>query len=214
VRSLALFDLDNTLFDRAAAYHRWASRFCSERALPEGSIDHLIAWDGDGYHPRTEVLTRARDAFGLPETTDQLLAAYRLDYPESFAPDQAVLSALRRLRDAGFKIVIVTNGHATQQEKVQLTGLSEVALGCCVSEVIGVSKPSRGIFEAAAAIARSPLDGWMVGDSAEHDIRGGLEAGLDTIWLSRGREWTATDFTPTRVCSSIGEAVDVILSTE
>jgi putative hydrolase of the HAD superfamily len=118
-----------------------------------------------------------------------------------------------QLRRAGWKIVVVTNGPATyQREKIALTGLSELIDGSCISKLIGATKPSLAIFEAAAALAGCPLAGWMVGDSADHDIGGGRAAGLDTIWLSRGRRWEQPEFSPSHICDSVFDAVGVMLT--
>ncbi|MBI2460622.1 MAG: HAD hydrolase-like protein [Candidatus Rokubacteria bacterium] len=48
-----------------------------------------------------------------------------------------------------------------------------------------VGKPFRPIFEQALArLSCRPAEAAMVGDSLGTDIRGGLEAGMVTIWLA------------------------------
>jgi FMN phosphatase YigB (HAD superfamily) len=51
----------------------------------------------------------------------------------------------------------------------------------------------------------------MVGDSPEGDVAGGIAAGLRTIWMSRGREWSRFDYWPEFTVSSIPETVEIIL---
>ncbi|MFF5172397.1 hypothetical protein ACFY3U_07165 [Micromonospora sp. NPDC000089] len=51
MQRLALFDLDNTLVDRSAAFRRWAAEFCADRHLPDDALAWLIATDRDGGPP-------------------------------------------------------------------------------------------------------------------------------------------------------------------
>ncbi|GIH64336.1 HAD family hydrolase [Microbispora siamensis] len=61
---------------------------------------------------------------------------------------------LARLRTAGWRVAIVTNGRADNQlGKIRRIGLDEVVDGWAVSEAEGVRKPDRGLFEIAATRA-------------------------------------------------------------
>ena len=210
---MAMFDLDNTLIDRAAAFRTWASRFCAARNLPEGAVERLVGFDRDGYRSREAVFADVRKHFALADSVDNLVAAYRVEYPLSYRRDETVLASLGALRDDGWRIAIVTNGPPSQQTKVSVTGLAECVDACCVSEVVGVAKPNRAIFEATAGLAGCELEGWMVGDNPEADIGGGRSAGLQTIWIDRGRSWNEYGFQPTYICNSITQAVNKILET-
>jgi 5'-nucleotidase len=55
-----------------------------------------------------------------------------------------------------------------------------------ISEEVGVAKPDPRIFDYALAQAGNPDRSrvLMVGDTAESDIRGGVNAGLATCWLN------------------------------
>ena len=209
---LVLFDLDNTLIDRSLAFRRWAERFCRERGLIDGSVDWLIAADQDGYRARSELFSDVRNRFHLSETEEQLMSRYRVDYPTSYIRDQAVIDALGTLRAAGWKVGIVTNGPPSQAEKIAVAGLADAVDACCISEVVGVAKPEREIFEAAAAMASCELSGWMVGDNPIADIGGGQAVGLETIWISRGQPWGEPNFRPSHVCNSLARAVQFILT--
>ena len=62
--------------------------------------------------------------------------------------------------------------------------------GVVVSETVGTKKPAADIFELAASEVGANLSaGWMVGDSAHHDILGARRLGLRTAWIHRGRVW-------------------------
>ena len=46
----------------------------------------------------------------------------------------------------------------------------------------------------------------MIGDTAEVDIAGGLNAGMRTIWMGRERYWQIEVYAPELVAYDIGEA--------
>jgi FMN phosphatase YigB (HAD superfamily) len=213
---VALFDLDNTLIDRQRAYQRWVRAFAVGRGLGADAVQVLSDADEDGFASRQTVFETARQKFDLAESVQELIADYRAEYPKFFQPDDTVLSALQRLHEHGFRIGVVTNGPASQREKLVRTGLCSLVDGVCISEEYGVEKPDRRIF--VETIRRScgaqGFDGmgWMIGDSPYHDVAGGRGTGLQTVWLSRGRSWTERDFAPDFIASDVSEAIDVILS--
>lgn len=123
---------------------------------------------------------------------------------------------LARLAEGGFSILVVTNGSPRQQDMIERLGLTEVVHGVAVSGIVGVRKPSPGIFEAAAKDAGLKLGdiAWMIGDSAEADIRGGAAIGARSIWLSRRRQWPLADLHPFVAVTCFTEAVDLVLGHE
>ena len=48
----------------------------------------------------------------------------------------------------------------------------------------------------------------MIGDSPRADIGGGKQAGLQTIWMARGRTWDSSEFGPDAIVHIIPEAVE------
>jgi HAD superfamily hydrolase (TIGR01549 family) len=210
---LVLFDLDNTLADRTAAFHRWAHEFLAGHGLPGDQCSTLAELDHDGFRDRTDFLTAVKMRFGLDETVETLLADYDERYPRSYRPEHAAITQVARLRAAGARVGIVTNGRPSQALKLDVTGLGAAVDGVCVSSLVGARKPDRAIFEEAARRCRADLaGGWMVGDSPEADIEGGRHAGLRTAWLRRGRDWPDRFDQPDLVTGSVTAAVDAILA--
>jgi putative hydrolase of the HAD superfamily len=207
---LLLIDLDGTLIDWSAVFARWAAAFVAEYGGTEDDIDWLVTENKDGYAPREELASAIASRFGLTgEEEADLLGGLRDGMISYLALDDAVVAALAHARAAGWVPFVVTNGTVAEQEhKLRLAGLDRYVTGWVISEGAGVAKPDRAIFELAAAMAGLPLDGaWMIGDSADHDIEGAHSAGLDSIWLTRGRNWPYTSFTPTRMAASFPEAI-------
>ncbi len=214
VGKLALFDLDNTLFDRANAYRTWANWYVELMGLGPADVEWFCEMDEDGFADRRTVWTKAKERFGLPEPVDQLVASYRSDCLDVCQPDAAVIGALESLQETGWRLGIVTNGAMPHQaEKADRLGLLPVVDAFCGSGELGVEKPDRRIFD--EAIRRStgvePLNReacWMVGDAPIPDIHGGRAVGLRTIWLHRGRSWNSRDGDPPDL--TVGSVVDAV----
>jgi putative hydrolase of the HAD superfamily len=128
--------------------------------------------------------------------------------------DAEVITGLTRASAAGWKTIVVTNGPTRQQEqKLRNTGLDRHVDGWVISEAVGVRKPDQRIFQAAADQAGLPLDGgWMLGDHPRADVGGGLEAGLSTGWIRRGRTWPVLRYQPTISADSFPEAISLMLA--
>ena len=216
VGHLALFDLDNTLVDRQAVFYRWAESFVSRRGLGKGAISLLCELDDDGFAPREVVFEATRQRWGLHESVEELVGEYRATYLTFYTPDPAVIGALDRLRQAEWRVGVVTNGPTTQHAKLELAGLGDLVDACCVSDEVGAAKPDRRIFEQAvlrcAGGGRPATSIVMVGDAPGADIGGGRAMGFRTIWMHRGRTWPLTDYLPDMSVASVAEAVDNLLA--
>jgi HAD superfamily hydrolase (TIGR01549 family) len=209
---LALFDLDSTLVDRAAAFNKWTGIFVERFGLEPAAEEWLLSIDGDGITPRPVLLLGAIEEFGLDATVEELEQWYAQSYIECFDRESASIDAVMKLKDAGWKVGVVTNGPTTQQmAKLRQTGLESVVDAVVVSEAFGASKPDASIFREAARRCGLALEGWMVGDSPSADIAGAARCGLHTIWMSRGRAWTSGS-PPDLVVTSIPEAAAFLLS--
>ena len=214
---LALFDLDNTLVDRSDAFRRWAVDFADAHDA-ENDRDVAVAWlverDGDGYVSRTDFWTAVREHYGLAAPVPDLVAQYTVRYPGYVTVEPGVKDAVTRLRVAGWRIAVVTNGRdEAQRAKVTRSGLDAHVDATIVSEGIGIAKPDPRIFALAAeTVGASLKGGWMVGDHAENDIVGGAEVGLRTVWIRRGRDWPDGLTLPDMIVDDIPAAVDHILA--
>ena len=212
---LVLFDLDNTLIDRAQGFRVWA-RVISAYSLPDaGEVEWLERADNDGLTQRPTLFAGIRSRYGLREPVDALVQAYREQFPRCIPPlPDETRTVLRELRQRGWKLGIVTNGGAQPQEsKIRSAGLDKLVDGWVISEVLGARKPDAAIFRAAStACERSLAGGWMVGDNPEADIAGAAAAGLSSVWITRGREWTEPTFQPDAAALSVAGAASEIIT--
>lgn len=208
---LLLLDLDNTLIDRTAAFRRWAAQLVADLGRPPDDVDVVMKLDNDGYTPRDQFTREAADHLGAEPA--ELLAAWGDGLAKHVILESDVVQALTEAKGAGWTPVIVTNGLVrTQTNKLKHTGLDNQVASYVISEAAGVAKPDRRIFEIAAEQAGVALDGgWMIGDNATADIGGAHNAGLNSIWLHRGREWSIADFTPTQISATCHEAIRAVI---
>jgi D-glycero-D-manno-heptose 1,7-bisphosphate phosphatase len=149
-------------------------------------------------------------------------------YPPSSEPELEVLpgvaDALVRLRDAGFRLVVVTNqpdvARGTQQREVIDRMHARLAALLPIDEFrvcdhddgdrCRCRKPSPGMLEDAARDgALSLADSFMVGDRWR-DVEAGQRAGCATIFIDRGYHERRPD-RPDAIVASLSEAADWIL---
>jgi putative hydrolase of the HAD superfamily len=212
---LLLVDLDDTLIDRAGSFRRWATEFVTAHGGSPPDKAWLIAADRGGYEDRGRLAELISARFGLPGHA-VLASTLRDGQAEHLVLDDAVPAVLDDARHAGWLPFVITNGDVPQQErKLAATGLDAHVDGWVISEGVGLRKPDPEIFRLAARRAGQPLDGaWMIGDSAEADIAGAVNAGIDSIWLSLGRQWDITEYHPTRIAATFPEAVRDLLAAD
>ncbi|MFF4620169.1 HAD family hydrolase [Nonomuraea jabiensis] len=135
---LALFDLDNTLVDLDVAFQVWTAEFVDEHGLAPEAADWLIALDQAGHPHRQVFFDMVRGHFALSESVDELWSRYRMRMPYLVRRRPEVMDGLIRLRAAGWKVAIVTNGTADNQlGKIQQTGLAEAVDAYAVSGIEG-----------------------------------------------------------------------------
>lgn len=92
-------------------------------------------------------------------------------------------------------------------------GLDGLIDACCVSELVGHRKPDPAISRIAADRCGDRIDGsWVIGDSPQADIGGAVAAGIDSVWIARGRRWSQPAFAPTLQAAGFAQAVDAILT--
>ena len=135
------------------------------------------------------------DDANLALELSEQFAAERRSRPHVYDETFHVLKELR----GQVKLLLLTNGcPALQQEK--LDGVPELAPyfdGIVISGSFGIGKPDVSIFNHALSILEVNNDeALMVGDKLTTDIRGGLAAGIQTVWINRTDRPTDPEITP------------------
>ncbi len=214
---LLFVDLDNTISDRVTSFRRWAENYLAERygRVDPAMLTGMERIDGDGLRDKRLVADDLAELLELDaDEHDQIVAVLRAGTLAELRPTPGHNEALDKAHRAGYLPFIVTNGVVAQQEgKVATLGLAGHVVGMVVSEGVGVRKPDPEIFRIAARQAGHTLAGaWMIGDSAEADIEGAAAAGIDSVWLHRGRTYPAGLARPSLVADSFIQAIDLVLA--
>jgi putative hydrolase of the HAD superfamily len=85
-----------------------------------------------------------------------------------------------------YTLHLISNGFKESTEyKVTNTNISRYFDQIIISEVVGVNKPDKAIFQHALNVAGAQKhESIMIGDSIEADIRGALGFGMDAIYFN------------------------------
>lgn len=85
-----------------------------------------------------------------------------------------------------YRLHLISNGFQESTElKVIKTDIGKYFDNVIISEVIGVNKPDKAIFEHALTLANAQKhQSVMIGDSIEADIRGAMAFGMDAIYFN------------------------------
>lgn len=85
-----------------------------------------------------------------------------------------------------YTLHLISNGFKEATErKISGTGLARYFDNIIISEVVGVNKPNKAIFEHALNLAGATKSGsLMIGDSLEADVYGALNFGMDAIYFN------------------------------
>jgi putative hydrolase of the HAD superfamily len=144
---------------------------------------------------RADCAAAMRPALGI-DAPFAVLTAALLDALAFFAyPDSA--PALRALRAAGLRLVVVSNWDASLHERLAETGLAPLVDGAVASAELGAAKPDGAMFARGLALAGADrASAWHVGDSVAADVEGALAAGIRPVLIARDGSEAPPDGVP------------------
>lgn len=112
-----------------------------------------------------------------------------------------------------YRLHVITNGlREVQRARLARLGISDLFSSVTVSDEIGVAKPHSEYFDHVFTNAPITLDRTrtlVIGDSLTSDIQGGNNYGLDTCWITHGKENT-TSIIPTYSIQNVGSIRDLL----
>jgi putative hydrolase of the HAD superfamily len=210
-----LFDLDDTLLDRNASWTSFVPILHQQYKNRISNWDHAVALqtiltaDRGGYRPKHELFTELSQQLPwLPApTSNELESFWRQTFPACGIERKGAKSLLTDIRAAGLRLGIVTNGHTQMQsQKVNHLGLSSLAGNVIISESAGVKKPHPKIFlDAIQSLSCQCETVLFVGDNPQLDVLGPAAVGMQTAWLTLGREWPSEYPPPDHQISSLDD---------
>jgi len=139
-------------------------------------------------HDMTELrycsLLEIADEFGCNKIFAQQglkLFRHHRNQVELFEFSEAILSSLKQ----HFVLGAITNGNA-QLDQISIGKYFDFVV---TAEEVGVSKPHPNMFKHASRLANVELANIMhVGDSAQTDVLGAMNAGCKAVWFNRKRQ--------------------------
>lgn len=190
-----LFDFDDTLQDRDAAMCCFL-RFWLRREFPDmpdaeltANVDRMIKAGQHGFLPYTAMLHETEKMF--PDRTfdeKEFLRLLSIEFPKSTAvlPDAA--ETLRKLREKGYLLGVLTNGYShIQNRKLDVSGLRPLLDYVMISGDDNIQKPDPEAFRRVALrLGVHPNDCVYVGDNPVNDIQGAQGVGMQAVFRDIG----------------------------
>ena len=143
----------------------------------------------------------------LSTTAGALNSAFMHAMADVCTPLPGAAELIGALKDR-VKMGIITNGFTElQQIRLERTGFADVFSPLVISEQVGVAKPHIDILNHEFSLMGHPPKQHilMVGDNPHADIKGGINAGIDTCWLNRHGAARPEGITPHIEVSSLAQ---------
>ena len=96
------------------------------------------------------------------------------------------IEILDYLKNKEYKMHLITNGfESVQFKKIKNSGIADYFIEVITSEASNSLKPHKDIFEYALKNANATVaESIMIGDNESADIQGGINIGMDTIFVN------------------------------
>lgn len=169
-----LFDFDDTLQDREAAYRAYCAAFLGEffPALPPEEkarrIDEMEAHIEGGYRKREEYFPEMIALWGWEShpPVELLCRHFNEHYGEHVALFPDAIPTIQALKEQGYLLGVVSNGPSVlQNKKLDTAGIRDLFDVVAVSGDYGIHKPDRRLFDLAAQKLNVPNEACLfVGD--------------------------------------------------
>ena len=107
-----------------------------------------------------------------------------------------------------YRLYIVSNGTAKVQEgRIGSSGIAKYMDGIFISQILGANKPDKQFFDICFAEIPdfSLSETVIIGDSLSSDIKGGINAGITTVWFNPKGIENDSDIKPDRTIKELSE---------
>jgi putative hydrolase of the HAD superfamily len=212
----ALFDMDDTLIDRRAAYDDVYRVFYDMH----DSINRSTSWEdalaffwtlspSNATNALTAILDIQKKWPGVPGDPESHYDFYFAQMVKIVRVLPGAVEFADWMNRSSVKWGIVTNGDQVQHQKAEATGFDQIAPFVLASRLFGVDKPAPEVFMEAVRLL--DVDGiqteeiLFVGDNPYTDILGAHGVGMKTAWLRMGREYPDDAPTPDFIVDHVDE---------
>lgn len=107
-----------------------------------------------------------------------------------------------------YRLYIVSNGTAKVQEgRIGSSGITKYMDGIFISQILGANKPDKQFFDICFAEIPdfSLSETVIIGDSLSSDIKGGINAGITTVWFNPKGIENDSDIKPDYTINELSE---------
>lgn len=189
-----LFDFDDTLQNRPAAFRQFAAYFLSKYfpalspAQKQARAEEMLRLNNNGYVRYEDYFAGLFERWrwrGAPPIED-IIREFQLRFPDYTSLFPETESVLRALRARGYRLGVITNGPAVQQNrKLDVSGLRPLLDIAVVSGDEGVHKPDPELFRRTAArMGVGCANCVYVGDHPVNDVEGARTAGMRPVYIN------------------------------
>lgn len=198
ITQAAIFDLDETLLDRATSLAGFLNdqhaRFRERLGNPplDRWRERFLFLDKRSYVHKSVVYPKLLSEFESdPTLADVLLRDYRENCARHAQAFDGVTDLLTTLWKIGIRTGIITNGETDFQTRhITALGLDKLVNAILISETENLRKPDKAIFRRAAERLGVAAENCLfVGDNPETDILGAHNAGMKVAWLRGNQTW-------------------------
>ncbi len=225
-----IFDLDDTLISlKGTAQEGW-KRVCEVYCDRNGKMDAQVLFDTitgvrlafwadpdknergrkDQKAARREIISQVFEGLGLPDEEAVAVAdafsKTRLDTLKLFP---GVHETLKRLKEEGVKLALITNGEAViQRSKIERFELEQYFDCILIETEVGYGKPDSRVYEQAMeTMGVSCQETWSIGDHLVWDVEAPQKLGIYAIWNDFEGVGLPTDseVVPDRIVKGISE---------
>ncbi len=221
-----LWDIDGTVLDFFASeayairvlFEKYNLGECSDEMLKLYSGINSKYWQRleRGELTKSEILIgRFRDFFGIIGADISIAESFNRDYQITLGDyiefvDKAEETLLSQ--KGKYTLAAVTNGtKIAQEKKLRLSGLDKIFDAIFISENVGAEKPSKEYFDYVFKHLgiTNKNEVLIIGDSLTSDMRGGLNAGIDTCWFNPKHNLNTLGISVTYEIDDIGKLANI-----
>ncbi len=228
--SCVILDFDDTLVDFKASedeclkklYEKYAIETTQENLdIYKNTNRHLWA-EFDAGKIKKSVIERNRfrdvvSTFNIPNITSEQLNKEYLNFLKNSAILYDGVQEFLIDIEEHATLCIITNGiDYVQKSRIKVSGLADFFDGFYTSEKMGTSKPDKRAFH--NPLKNLGIENFknvlVVGDNLNTDIKGAINAGLDSCWFNMQNIENTTKITPKFIARDFTELKNIILGEE
>ena len=222
------FDADGTLFDFDRAEQQAFALMAQELSLPsdESAFARYKSCNEEcwklfekGMVTLAQLKTQRFDRFfsslSLEGDSEKASASYQYHLSGQGILFEQSIKVLQVLTERGYTLYLASNGIAdVQRGRIAHAKIGPYFKGIYISEELEVQKPDTRFFEQMLGkeqLLDHKKSCLMIGDSLSSDIKGGIDSGLDTVWINAGNQEPQV-VVPTYTLTHLGQLLQLLSS--